>query len=69
MRRRTPCGGCAGFTVLEALTALLLSFFIMALALSTVARQREVVRRLGTRADGLAVARTARHVLGGEARA
>jgi hypothetical protein len=53
----------------EALVALILSYLVIALALGTVARQREVVRLLGERADRLAAVRTARHVLGQEARA
>jgi hypothetical protein len=59
----------AGFTLAEILVALLLSYLVMALALGMVARQREVVRLLGERAERLAAARTARHVLGQEARA
>ena len=59
----------AGFTLAEILTALLLSYLVMALALGMVARQREVLRLLGDRAERLAAARTARHVLGQEARA
>ena len=59
----------AGFTLVEVLVALLLSYLVVALALGTVARQRNVLRLLGGRADRLAAARTARHVLGEEARA
>ncbi|MHB1193348.1 MAG: type II secretion system protein [Longimicrobiales bacterium] len=59
----------AGFTLAEILVAILLSYLVMALALGMVARQREVVRLLGDRAERLAATRTARHVLGQEARA
>ncbi len=59
----------SGFTLAETLVALLLSYLIMALALGMVARQRQVLGLLAGRAERLAAVRTARHLLGQEARA
>ncbi len=61
--------GCGGFTLLEALVALVLACALLAMALSTVVRQRELLRRMGGRAERLDAVRVARHVLGQEARA
>lgn len=66
----TAAGGAprgTGFTLAETLVALVLSYLVLALALGVVARQRGVLARLGERAERLAAARTARHVLGREA--
>jgi hypothetical protein len=65
----TTRAGHAGFTVLEALVALLLSSLIVSLALGALARQRAAVRVLGERGERLAAVRVARHVLGEEGRA
>lgn len=58
-----------GFTLLELLVALLLSCALLALTLSTMARQRDLLRRMGERSERLAAMRVVRHVLGREARA
>jgi hypothetical protein len=52
----------------EALTALLLGWLILALTLGTLARQRTVQRRMAHRAEALEALRTTRHVLGEELR-
>ena len=69
MNLRLRRWGLAGFTLLEALVALLLSCLMVSLALGTLSRHRDMLRRLGERADRLAAARTARYLLGAEARA
>lgn len=69
MNQRRRRGASGGFTLAELLVAVLLSYLLVALALGSVARQRSLLRLLGERADRLAAARTARHLLGEEARA
>lgn len=54
--------------MVEALVALLLACLVMALSLSVLARQRRVQAALTARAELLATVRTARHLLGREAR-
>lgn len=66
VRGRAPRGG---FTVLEALVGLLLTGLLTGLVLATLAAQRRVQGALTHRAELLATVRTARHVLGREARA
>jgi hypothetical protein len=68
-RARVVVGRSGGFTVAEALVALLLSYLMMALALGALARQREVLQNLAARSERLAAARLTRHVLLTEARA
>lgn len=66
---RRPLGpDVGGFTVLEALVALLLGVLLLALTLTTLSEQRRVQASLSRRADVLATVRTARHVLGRELR-
>lgn len=60
--------GEGGFTVMEALVALLLGWLLTALALGTLARQRTVQSGLARRAETLAALRIARHVLRDEVR-
>ncbi len=62
-------GRDGGFTVAEALVALLLGCLLAALAVGTFARQRTLQATLAHRADALAAARVARHLLGRELRA
>lgn len=59
----------AGFTVMEALIALLVGWVLCVLALGAFARQRDVQNRLAHRAEVLAALRTARYVLDAEVRA
>lgn len=56
-------GAAAGFTVIEALVALLLGFLVGVLGLSTLARQRALQLDLARRGEALAAVRTTRHVL------
>lgn len=58
-----------GFTVLEALVGLLLTWLIAGVALTTLSVQRRAQGALTQRAEVLATVRTARHLLGREARA
>jgi type II secretory pathway pseudopilin PulG len=70
--KRAPAGGTCcvwGFTVLETLVSLLLGLLLATVALATLAGQRRAQDAFATRADVLAAARTARHVLGAELRA
>lgn len=66
---RTRRQAVPGFTLAEVLVSLLLGYLLVGLALGTLARQRAVVHTLSGRAERLAAARLARHVLGSEARA
>ena len=58
-----------GVSVLEAVVALLLGVLLMALILSVLVRQREVVAALGRRAEALSTLRTVRVLLRREGRA
>ncbi len=60
--------GPGGFTVMEALVALLVGWVLTTLALGTLARQRTVQADLARRAETLAALRIGRHVLGAEIR-
>lgn len=57
-----------GFTLVEAVTALLLGGLMLSLVLGTLARQRTVQERLARRAEVMEALRTTRHVLGEELR-
>lgn len=65
MNRRPPM---AGFSVPEAVLALLLGLFVVHLGLSTLARLRTSQGRLAAQAEGLTAMRVARHVLRDELR-
>ena len=67
-RRAASRGPSPGFTIAEVLVALLLTFLVAALVLSTLARQRVVQDGLSRRADVLAAVRVTRTVLGREIR-
>lgn len=67
-RRAASRGSSPGFTLAEVLVALLLTFLVAALVLSTLARQRVVQDGLSRRADVLASVRVTRTVLGREIR-
>ncbi|MDP2957909.1 MAG: hypothetical protein Q8N53_15890 [Longimicrobiales bacterium] len=66
---RAPAGPAGGFSVAEALVALLLGCLVVGVALTTLARQRAVQSELTARAERLGAARLARHLLGWELRA
>lgn len=66
---RDRSDGRGGFTVVEAVVALLLGWGIVYMGLSTLAMQRRHQLSMTSSAEWLATRRVARHVLGREARA
>ena len=60
---RAPAGPAGGFSVAEALVALLLGCLVVGVALATLGRQRAVQSELTARAERLGAARLARHFM------